>query len=170
MSASELKAYSLKIRTGDGVEAVFPRALLTSDHVHALAGTLQNLAREAGSSLLSVHLEPVITDDRDRLVARVGKFLADASAAPVRTAQTGIQCTSCNAVVPLGEAIDQCTPVTGFMSGDPIVGDARCEQCGRESMENCYECRTEIVISNEKSLHFICASCRTGAENISGNT
>jgi hypothetical protein len=78
---------------------------------------------------------------------------------PVRAVDIGVQCSACHALAPLSEALDV-GGAPDFLSGDPIAGDSRCEQCSRHSVENCYECRTAWVIANDTSFRFLCTSCR----------
>ena len=159
--AQVLRAYAVKITAADGSAVVFPGKLLTQENADSLPEHLHRMAREAGFPLHKVDLEPVTVDDRDRLLAEAQSFFAQPVAPkPLHAVNIGIQCTSCKTVVPLHEALDEAHPVADFLSGDPLAGDSRCEQCSRHSIENCYDCRTDWLISGDRNFQFVCASCR----------
>lgn len=159
--AHVLRAFSVKITAGDGTSVVFPAKLLTEETAEALPQYLNHLARDAGFPLQKVELEPVTVDDRDRVLEEARSFFAR-SVAPksLQAVNIGVQCSSCKTIMPLNEALDDNQPAGDFLSGDPLAGDSRCEQCSRHSIENCYECRTDWLISNDRNFQFVCPSCR----------
>lgn len=159
--AHALRAYSIKLTARDGISVAFPSKLLTQEDAEALPEHLHRLARSAGFPLQKVEVEPVTESDRDRLLEEARSFFARSAAPkPLEAVNIGIQCRSCKTVMPLSEALEESQPAADFLSGDPIAGDSRCEQCTRHSIENCYECRTDWLISNDRNFQFVCASCR----------
>jgi hypothetical protein len=161
---NRLKLYSIRIVGSDGSEVVFPSKALSTESAEALPKQLTALAAEVGFPLLSVKVELVTADDRSRVLDEARDFFNRArSWKPVRAVDIGVQCSACHAVAPLSEALDV-AGAPDFLSGDPIAGDSRCEECSRHSVENCYECRTEWVIANDTSFRFLCASCRQAVE------
>jgi len=156
-----LRGYSVKVTAQDGTSVAFPAKLLTREDAEALPEHLHRLAQSAGFPLRKVELELVTDGDRDHLLEEARSFFARSAAPkPLQATNIGIQCNSCKAVMPLSEALDDSQSAADFLSGDPIAGDSRCEQCTRHSIENCYDCRTDWLISNDRNFQFVCSSCR----------
>jgi len=159
--AHDLRAYSVKLVGADGTVAVFLAKLLTSQCAEALPENLRQIAQDAGFALRTAEVEAVTADDYDRLMEEVRVFLTRATAPkPLLAVNIGVQCSSCKTIVPLSEAVDNSQLAANFMTGDPIAGDSRCEACSRQSIENCYDCRTDWLVCNDRNFRFVCASCR----------
>jgi hypothetical protein len=160
-NSSSLRAYSVKLTTSGGKSVTLPRNLLTLDQAEAIAGDLQTLARQSGFGEVRVDLSPVGLDDRDRVLEEARSFFAPAGQPKTLPAvQVAVKCISCQTVVPLNEALNSSQQAADLLTGDPIAGDSRCEGCSQHSIENCYECRTEWLISNNQAFNFVCESCR----------
>ena len=160
-NSSSLRPYSVKLTTPDGKSVTLPRNLLTPDQAESMAADLQSLARQSGFGEVRVDLSPVGLDDRDRVLEEARSFFApEVQPKPLPAVQVAVKCISCQTVVPLNEALNSSQEAADLLNGDPISGDSRCEGCSQHSIENCYECRTEWLISNNQSFTFVCESCR----------
>jgi len=161
MTSQNLQVYSVKLSVQDGRSITFPVTLLTAEQAESIGADLRNAARQSGAGELHVELTEITLDDRDRIFNEAQTFFKDAGQPkPLPAVLVAVQCSSCQAVMPLSEALDSSERLSDFMIGDPLPGDSRCEHCSRHSIENCYECRSEWVISNDRSFNFLCERCR----------
>ena len=160
-SALGLHAYSVKLGTQDGRSITFPITLLTSQQADSICADLRNLARQSGVGEVHIALRQVTLDDRDRVFKEAQIFFNDSGQPkPLPAVLVAVQCSSCHTMMPLNEVLSSSQQLSQFMVGDPLPGDSRCEDCSRHSIENCYECRSEFVISNDRSFNFLCERCR----------
>jgi hypothetical protein len=160
-NSNTLRAFSVKLTTADGKSVTIPRNLLTPDQAESISDDLQSLARKSGFGEVRVDLSPVGSDDRDRVLEEARSFFApEGQPKPLPAVQVAVKCISCQTVVPLNEALNSSQQAADLLTGDPIAGDSRCEGCSQHSIENCYECRTEWLISNNQSFNFVCEACR----------
>jgi hypothetical protein len=160
-SALALNAYSVNLGTPDGRSITFPITLLTPQQADSICADLQNLARRSGVGEVRIAMRQVTLDDRDRVLNEAQTFFNDSGQPKALPAVlVAVQCSSCQTTMPLSEALNSCQQLSDFMIGDPLPGDSRCEDCSRHSIENCYECRSEFVISNDRSFNFLCERCR----------
>ena len=160
-SAPGLHAYSVKLGTRDGRSITLPIALLSSQQADSICADLRNLARQSGVEEVHIALHQVTLDDHDRVLKEAQTFFRNsAQPRPLPAVLVAVQCGSCQSMIPLSEALSSSSQLSEFMVGDPLPGDSRCENCSRHSIENCYECRSEFVISNDRSFNFLCERCR----------
>ncbi len=160
-SALDLHVYSVKLGTLDGRSITLPMALLTSQQADSICADLRNLAKQSGIGEVHIALRQVTLDDRDRVLKEAQTFFNDSGQPrPLPAVLVAVQCSSCKTMMPLSEALNSSSQLSEFMVGDPLPGDSRCENCSRHSIENCYECRSEFVISNDRSFNFLCERCR----------
>ena len=159
--ANILQAYTVKLTTSDGKSVTFPRNLLTSDQAERIAKDLQALALQSGMGQVRVDVSPVRLDDRESVLDQARSFFSsEGQPKPLAAFQVAVRCVSCQTIMPLDEALSSSQQAAQFLSGDPIAGESRCEQCPRHSVENCNECRTEWLISNSQDFRFVCECCR----------
>ena len=160
-NAVGVQAYSVKLGARDGRSITFPIILLTPQQADSFCADLRNLARESGAGEVDIELHQVTPDDRKRILNEAQTFFSGAGQPkPLPAVLVAIQCSSCQTMMPLSEALNSSQRLAEFMVGDPLMGDSRCEDCSRQSIENCYECRSEWVISNDRSFNFLCEGCR----------
>lgn len=162
-SALGLHAYSVKLGTRDGRSITLPIALLTSQQADSICADLRNLARQSGVEEVHIALHQVTLDDHDRVLKEAQTFFNNSGQPkPLPAVLVAVQCSSCQTMIPLSEALNSSSQLSEFMVGDPLPGDSRCENCSRHSVENCYECRSEFVILNDRSFNFLCERCHEG--------
>jgi len=160
-SAPGLHAYSVKLGTRDGRSITLPIALLSSQQADSICADLRDLARQSGVEEVHIALHQVTLDDHDRVLKEAQAFFNDSGQPkPLPAVLVAVQCSSCQTMMPLSEALNSSRQLSEFMVGEPLPGDSRCETCSRHSIENCYECRSEWVISNDRSFNFLCKRCR----------
>jgi len=162
--ANSLRAYAVRLTTSDGKSVTLPRKLLTADQAESIANDLQALALQQGLGKVQVDLSPVGSDDRDSIVDQARSFFSrEAQPKPLPAFQVAVKCSSCQTIMTLDEVLNSSQQAADFLTGDPMAGESRCEGCSRHSIENCYECRTEWLISNSQGFTFVCERCRGGA-------
>src|SRR5208282_726544 len=156
-------SYSLRIATPDGRSTTFSVHGLTPQQVAELRLELLRLAFEAGVNDPRIEFQS-IGDACEKLLAEARSFFKGARE-PKRllTMQLAVECVQCRKLVPLSELLESSDRVSAFLSEGPLPGDSRCDNCSRESEENCYECRFEWMISNDKSFRFLCDTCRAAS-------
>jgi hypothetical protein len=163
-SALGLQVYSVKLSLQNGRSITFPVTLLTAQQADSIGVDLRNVARQSGVGEVQIELSQITLDDHDRILNEAQTFFNDAGQPkPLPAVLVAVQCSSCQAVMPLSEALDSSERLSDFMVGDPLPGDSRCDNCSRHSIENCYECRSEWVISNDRSFNFLCVRCQKPA-------
>jgi len=163
-AAKSLQAYAVRLTTSDGKSVTLPRNLLTPDQAQTITRDLQALAAQSGLGKVHVDLLPVAVDDRESVLDQARLFFSgEGQSKPLAAFRVAVRCTSCQTVMPLDEALSSSQQAALFLSGDPIAGESRCEQCSRHSVENCNECRTEWLISNSQDFRFVCQRCRAQA-------
>lgn len=159
-SALALHVYSVNLGTPDGRSIAFPITLLTPQQADSICADLRNLARQAGIGEVHIALRQVTLDDRDHILNEAHAFFNySGQPKPLPAVLVAVQCSSCETMIPLSEVLNSSQQLSEFMVGDPLPGDSRCENCSRHSIENCYECRSEFVISNDRSFNFLCKRC-----------
>jgi len=160
--AVNLQAYAVTLTTADGKSITFPRNLLTPDQAGRMSSDLETLALESGLGKVRVDLFPVEFDDRESVLDQARLFFSrEGQPKPLRAFQVAVRCASCQAIMPLSDALSSSQHAAAFLNGDPIAGESRCERCSQHSMENCYECRTEWLISNTQDFRFVCERCQS---------
>jgi hypothetical protein len=160
-SGTSLHAYSIKLSTADGQSMTLPKNLLTADQAKRIADDLQTLAQRSGLGKVEVELSPIGSDDRDRVIREARLFFSSESQPKALPAfQVAVKCISCQTVMALNEALSSSQEASDFLTGDPIPDESRCEDCSRHSIENCYECRAEWLITNSQGFNFVCDRCR----------
>ncbi len=159
--ASSLQAYAVRLTTSDGKSVTLPRNLLTPDQAECIANDLQTLAIQTGLGTVRVDLSPVGLDDRESVLNQARSFFSrEGQHKPLPAFQVAVKCISCETIMALDEVLNSSPQAAEFLTGDPIAGESRCENCSRHSIENCYECRSEWLISNNQGFTFRCERCR----------
>jgi hypothetical protein len=158
-SDEAVQAYSLKLTVPDGRTITLPQNLLTPVQAKSIADDLKTLARESGLGLVEIELRPIGSDDRARILEEARSFFSGGEPKSFPTFRTAVKCSLCQTVIPLDEALSSSPLADDFLSADPIAGDSRCEMCSRHSVENCQECRGELLLSITRSSGFVCEAC-----------